>query len=113
MFNSRFVYVCILCLVGCAHDPFDPKLGCTPVSVDVPSGWRVLECAHPFASRSPDDGPRGACGSDRYSAHPGVYLPCGWTDATSDCAAREIKIWEHARAGAYEHEVEHARRCGR
>ncbi len=100
----------LVLVAGYAHNPFDSRLGCNEVAApEAPAGWKVLECAHTFVSRAPDNGPRGACGpAGRTSS---LNLECGWTDAVTDCAAREIRIWEHARAGAYAHELTHARAC--
>lgn len=78
-------------------------------------GWTALECAHPFAVAQ-WHGPKQACGFERPGKDSRFYgpgaLPCGFVDAYTDCAHKEIKVWWYAvnSEASLRHELEHARK---
>ncbi len=86
--------------------------GCAPARYALPGrpGWTVQESAIPV--RGLPDEPPEACGPQRPGQEAGPPRPpCGFTDATTDCASKTVTLWWYARPGALDHEMIHVEEC--
>jgi hypothetical protein len=90
----RYSFIFLL-IAACAGDPWRKDAGCTELHPADPAftGWKVMECAHPFAV--PSGNPTGCQNATREAsgAH-GPLLPCGWVRGYTDRAARTVYVWE-------------------
>jgi len=97
----------VLC-TGCAT-LYPKDQGCTQVVPADPgfSGYKVMECPHPFAVANGH--PKGCqWATFEQSQGHGPALPCGWVRSYTDRAARTVYYWE-LYPETLQHELGHVR----